>query len=197
MRLPRVSTLACWGCLVPEMFRSLWNLSGFGRFPFAALTLSLCLLAFPAPRLAAQSAAKSHRKVVTMFEPEYPTILKNGHFEGQVRLEATVLPNGNVSKVDPKGGNHLRHVSVRKHRGLQANLAFKVAILQYRGIFRLKHRDDFAMALRSALCREARGREGQQTERQCQRGKGKPPEATQIPERAKHFWHKTTPTGES
>jgi outer membrane biosynthesis protein TonB len=105
MRLPRVSTLACWGCLVPEMFRSHWNLSGFGRFPFAALTLSLCLLAFPAPRLAAQSSAKSHRKVVTMFEPEYPTILKNGHFEGQVRLEATVLPNGNVSKVDPKGGN--------------------------------------------------------------------------------------------
>ncbi len=40
-----------------------------------------------------------------MFEPEYPTILKNGHFEGQVRLEATVLPNGNVAKVDPKGGN--------------------------------------------------------------------------------------------
>ena len=91
---------------MPEIrFRSLRNLSGIGKLAFAALTLSFCLLAFPAPRLAAQSAAKSHRKVVTMFEPEYPTILKNGHFEGQVRLEATVLPNGSVSKVDPKGGN--------------------------------------------------------------------------------------------
>src|SRR5712692_129836 len=105
MGLPQVSTLVCWGCLVQEMFRSFRKSSGFGRLPFAALTLSLCLLAFPAPRLVAQSTAKTHRKVLTMFEPEYPTILKNGHFEGQVRLEATVLASGNVSKVDPKGGN--------------------------------------------------------------------------------------------
>jgi TonB family protein len=40
-----------------------------------------------------------------MFEPEYPTVLKNGHFQGQVRLEATVGPNGTVSKVEVKGGN--------------------------------------------------------------------------------------------
>ena len=40
-----------------------------------------------------------------MFDPEYPTVLKNGHFEGQVRLEATVGPNGTVSKVEVKGGN--------------------------------------------------------------------------------------------
>lgn len=40
-----------------------------------------------------------------MIEPDYPYILRNGHFEGQVRLEATVLPNGNVSKVEPRGGN--------------------------------------------------------------------------------------------
>jgi len=40
-----------------------------------------------------------------MAEPEYPYVLRNGHFEGQVRLEATVLPNGTVSKVECKGGN--------------------------------------------------------------------------------------------
>ena len=40
-----------------------------------------------------------------MVEPEYPSVLKNGHFEGQVRLEATVLPSGAVSHVEPKGGN--------------------------------------------------------------------------------------------
>jgi TonB family protein len=76
-----------------------------GRTALAALMLLFCLMAFPAPRLLAQNAAKLHRKVLTMFEPEYPSILKNGHFEGQVRLEATVLPNGSVSKVEPKGGN--------------------------------------------------------------------------------------------
>lgn len=53
----------------------------------------------------AQTAVKVHRKVLVMVEPEYPTVLKNGHFEGQVRLEATVLPTGMVSKVQIKGGN--------------------------------------------------------------------------------------------
>jgi TonB family protein len=76
-----------------------------GRLALAALALLLCLMAGSNPRLLAQNAPKVHRKVLVMFEPEYPTILKNGHFEGQVRLEATVLPNGTVSKVEPKGGN--------------------------------------------------------------------------------------------
>lgn len=40
-----------------------------------------------------------------MVEPEYPAILKQGHFQGQVRLMATVEANGNVSKVEIKGGN--------------------------------------------------------------------------------------------
>ena len=53
----------------------------------------------------AQSTAKVRRKVLVMVEPEYPAVLKNGHFEGQVRLEATVLPEGKVSKVEIKGGN--------------------------------------------------------------------------------------------
>ncbi len=40
-----------------------------------------------------------------MYDPEYPAVLKNGHFEGQVRVGATVLPTGTVSKVEVKGGN--------------------------------------------------------------------------------------------
>ncbi len=40
-----------------------------------------------------------------MVEPDYPSVLKNAHFEGQVRLEATVLANGSVSHVEIKGGN--------------------------------------------------------------------------------------------
>jgi TonB family protein len=74
-------------------------------------TLSLVLLALlfslftPTPRLQAQDVSKSHRKVLVMHQPDYPYVLTNGHFEGEVRLEATVLPNGNVAKVDTKGGN--------------------------------------------------------------------------------------------
>src|SRR5271156_1673589 len=73
-----------------------------------SLGAMVCLLAL-APltvsRLQAQSSAKVKRKILVMTEPDYPYILRNGHFEGQVRLEATVLPNGNVSKVECKGGN--------------------------------------------------------------------------------------------
>jgi TonB family protein len=69
-----------------------------------ALALIYLIPSF-APGLYAQNASKGHRKVVTIVEPEYPAILKEGHFQGQVRLEATVQANGNVSKVEIKGGN--------------------------------------------------------------------------------------------
>jgi len=46
-----------------------------------------------------------HRQVLSRVEPEYPAILQNGRFEGQVRLEATVLENGSVLKVEVKGGS--------------------------------------------------------------------------------------------
>jgi TonB family protein len=68
--------------------------------------LLLCLTASSSRQLLAQSApAKPHRKVIVMFDPEYPTIMKNGHFDGQVRLEATVSANGSVAKIEVKGGN--------------------------------------------------------------------------------------------
>jgi outer membrane biosynthesis protein TonB len=68
--------------------------------------LLFCMATTSSPRLLAQSTAvKPHRKVLVMFDPEYPTIMKNGHFDGQVRLDATVAANGIVSKVEIKGGN--------------------------------------------------------------------------------------------
>jgi len=76
-----------------------------GLLSFAAVAVLLCLTSGFLLPAAAQTAAKVHRKVLQMVEPEYPTILKNGHFEGQVRLDATVLPSGVVAKVEPKGGN--------------------------------------------------------------------------------------------
>ena len=65
----------------------------------------LCLISALTTYLPAQNAPKVRRKVLVMTEPEYPAILKQGHFQGQVRLVATVEANGNVSKVDIKGGN--------------------------------------------------------------------------------------------
>jgi TonB family protein len=70
-----------------------------------ALFLSLAVLTAPAPRLHGQAAAKTKRKVLVSYQPVYPYVLQNGHFEGQVRLEATVQPNGTVSRVETKGGN--------------------------------------------------------------------------------------------
>jgi TonB family protein len=65
----------------------------------------IVLLGIVSVHSAAQTADKPHRKVVVRVEPDYPFVLRNGHFEGQVRLEVTVLPNGSVAKVEPKGGN--------------------------------------------------------------------------------------------
>jgi outer membrane biosynthesis protein TonB len=87
-----------------RVFQPVRRLSA-GSFPLAALALLLCLLSSFAPQLLAQNAPKTHRKVVVMYDPEYPAVLKNGHFEGQVRMDATVLPNGTVAKVEVKGGN--------------------------------------------------------------------------------------------
>ncbi|MFZ0735233.1 MAG: energy transducer TonB [Candidatus Sulfotelmatobacter sp.] len=77
-----------------------------GCISACAVSLIFCVLITVPPAVQAQSTSKAaHRKIVAMIEPEYPPVLKNGHFEGQVRLDATVLANGAVSKVEIKGGN--------------------------------------------------------------------------------------------
>jgi TonB family protein len=68
--------------------------------------VGLCLMG--ATTLVAQNAAtgsRTPRKVMVRVQPQYPAVLREGRFEGQVRLEATVLPNGNVTKVENRGGN--------------------------------------------------------------------------------------------
>ena len=77
----------------------------FGKLTLLVTLALLSLMPGFAPRLQAQDAPKAHRKVIVKVDPEYPPVLRTGHFEGQVRLEAVVLPNGNVSRVDIKGGN--------------------------------------------------------------------------------------------
>jgi TonB family protein len=63
------------------------------------------LLLIPAASLFGETPAKNVRKVVVRVEPEFPDFFRNGHFQGRVVAEATVLPNGNVSSVDIKAGN--------------------------------------------------------------------------------------------
>lgn len=66
---------------------------------------SLCLMLSSAIGVSAQTLNKAHRKAVVKVQPVYPQVLKNGHFEGQVRIYATVMPDGSVSKAEIKGGN--------------------------------------------------------------------------------------------
>jgi len=58
------------------------------------------------PSLLAQTATeKSTRKVIATVKPQYPAALQHAQIGGLVRLSATVLPNGTVSKVQIRGGN--------------------------------------------------------------------------------------------
>jgi len=68
--------------------------------PFA-LCLSLGLASYSF----AQKDQGPTRKVVSEVKPAYPATLKNLHIEGIVRLTVIVLPNGNVAKVEVRGGN--------------------------------------------------------------------------------------------
>jgi TonB family protein len=78
---------------------------GLHWLKFAILPLALLLTIGLAPKATAQKSSKSTRKVVSSVKPEYPTMLKIRHIEGQVRLTAVVLPSGTVLAVQVHGGN--------------------------------------------------------------------------------------------
>ncbi len=76
----------------------------------AAAIVIVCLTYLGAPALKAQNLADSAsvlsgRKTVARFQPEYPALLRASRIGGIVRINATVLPNGTVSKVSILGGN--------------------------------------------------------------------------------------------
>ena len=79
---------------------------GFGRAPLC-LTLALLVVATIAstPNARAQSPEKSSRKILQTVKPEYPAALQHAQIGGLVRLTASVLANGTVSKVQIRGGN--------------------------------------------------------------------------------------------
>jgi TonB family protein len=69
------------------------------------LTLLLLLALVSHSNAQVANVDRSRRRVVRTSEPDYPTIVKNAHIGGSVRLTVTVLPNGDVAKVDILGGN--------------------------------------------------------------------------------------------
>lgn len=71
----------------------------------AILPVALCLIFGLASVSFAQKTAKAGRKVILQVKTQYPEILKDLHVGGQVRLTATVLPNGTVASVKVRGGN--------------------------------------------------------------------------------------------
>lgn len=66
--------------------------------------LLVCMLGVLAPKLLGEKPAPA-RRVVSTVKPEYPPLLKYQQIGGLVRLVATVLPDGTVSKVEVRGGN--------------------------------------------------------------------------------------------
>ena len=75
------------------------------KFTFVVLTLLFCGIALVPSPAQAQKAEKSVRKVLATTKPDYPELLKHQQIGGLVRLAATVLPDGSVSKVEIRGGN--------------------------------------------------------------------------------------------
>jgi hypothetical protein len=84
--------------------RALRNSARIGKL-FVIAALMLLALPVQPGYVLAQAPAKNARKVLVRVEPEYPDFFRNGHFEARVVADATVLPNGNVSSVEIKGGN--------------------------------------------------------------------------------------------
>ncbi len=83
---------------------STWSFATLRTRSLLAATL-VCLIFGNTDGAVGQASAKAHRKAIVRVQPEYPSVLKNGHFEGQVRIDATVLADGRVAKVEIKGGN--------------------------------------------------------------------------------------------
>jgi TonB family protein len=71
----------------------------------ASLAVLIFGLLFSVSITLAQKTGRPDRKVIARVQPAYPQILKNARIGGVVRLNATVLANGSVTKVVILGGN--------------------------------------------------------------------------------------------
>ena len=81
------------------------------RHPYVARRARIALLQLAALALLSMMALPAHagdgRAVKTRVAPVYPEIAKRMRIEGEVKLEATVNAEGNVTDVKEVSGNHV------------------------------------------------------------------------------------------
>lgn len=89
-----------------SLFRGGWT-KATPKTALVIFGLTLLLALAPVSTANAQVAEmdKSKRKVVRTVEPEYPKLIRHSHIGGVVRLNVTVLANGDVANVEALGGN--------------------------------------------------------------------------------------------
>jgi TonB family protein len=64
--------------------------------------------------LSAQNKPKPSRDIIHGVKPDHPAMVKNARMGGTVRLNAIVLPNGTVARVQILGGNPILAESTAK-----------------------------------------------------------------------------------
>src|SRR6195256_3748300 len=69
------------------------------------LTVPLFLAPVSPSTAEVERVYRPNRKDFRTSEPYYPKIVKHAHIGGSVRLNVTVLANGDVAKVEALGGN--------------------------------------------------------------------------------------------
>lgn len=87
-----------------SLFRGGWTGATL-KTALASFGITLLFLVAVSRSTAQVAMDKSKRKVVRTVEPEYPKIIRHSHIGGAVRLNVTVLANGDVANVEVLGGN--------------------------------------------------------------------------------------------
>lgn len=73
----------------------------------AVVLLVVAALMFSASYAPAQETSEGARKVVTKVVPQFPTLARSLHIQGNVRADVLVAANGKVKSVEVKGGHPL------------------------------------------------------------------------------------------
>ena len=84
-----------------------------------SLALAVLLSSSPIPNAHAQNEQKPQktaRHLLLNIKPDYPLPMRNAHIGGTVRMNVTVSPAGNVTKIELIGGNAVFSESAIKAR---------------------------------------------------------------------------------
>jgi TonB family protein len=71
------------------------------------VSIALVLLVLICPFILGQGVPDGERTIVKRIEPRYPALAQQMNIKGSVKLDVTVLPDGNVKSISVKGGHPL------------------------------------------------------------------------------------------